>query len=138
VYKRQVLFDAFVGSLLHKSNVENPSGAIYILENYPDSKFAAWADVHLAWDGYLTAKENSFEARRGIRQDSTDAMKEAKIKIIDAERHLEAALESQNELVKPYAKKLYYMLIDLKQGLGMYENMEAYFDAYEYLDSINN
>lgn len=110
--------------------------AKYILENYPNSKYAAWADVHLAWNDYLAAEKNQLEAKYNLAQDSTQAVYEAKTLIIQAERHLESALESKNTLVKPYAKQLYYSVVNMKMTLRLYATLEEYLKATEYIDSF--
>jgi hypothetical protein len=131
-----ILFQSFQGYFFMYEESIYVEEAKYILENYPNSKFAAWADLHLAWNDYLAADKNLSEAKYGLTQDSTVALNEAKMQIINAETHLEGALASNNILVHPYAKKLYYSIIDIKMSLGMYATIEEYFNATEYVESL--
>ena len=131
-----IILQSFVGHFFPKESVSYPLEARYFLENYPNSKYAAWADTHLAWNNYLVAEKNQLEAKYGLAQDSIQAVNEAKTLIIQAERHLESALESEDILVKPYAKQLYYSVVNMKMTLRLYATLEEYLKATEYIDSF--
>jgi hypothetical protein len=131
-----VLFHNFQGHFFPKEASIYPDEAKYIIANYPNSKFAAWADLHLAWNESLAADKNIIEAQYGLAQDSTLALNNAKEQLINAKTYLESALEGNNPLVRPYVKQLYYTIVENKFRLGLYVDLEEYFKALEYVDSL--
>jgi len=130
-----VLFHDFQGYFFPKEASIFPNEAKHIIANYPNSKFAAWADLHLAWNESLAANKNISEAQYGLAQDSTLALNNAKEQLINAETYLESALEGNN-LVRPYAKQLYYTIVENRFRLGLYVDLEEYFKASEYVESL--